>query len=390
MSTSGSAFVNFIDVQKSYDGETLVVKDLNLAIRRGEFLTLLGPSGSGKTTTLMMLAGFEVPTHGRIELDGQQINDLAPHKRDIGMVFQNYALFPHMTVEENLAFPLAVRRLPKAEIDKKIERALAMVQLTQMRKRRPAQLSGGQQQRVALARALVFDPKLVLMDEPLGALDKQLREHMQLEIKHIHQSLGVTVVYVTHDQGEALTMSDRVAVFNDGAIQQLASPADLYEKPQNSFVAQFIGENNRLSGVVTELNGQRLPGEDRRGGRDPRPARQHQQCRRQDHLVAAAGAGAHQSHQRRLRQPVRRDGGGADLSRRPHPRAGAAAAATTTSSSRCRIRKACPTWRRARPSASAGARRIAARSTRSEINHLRFHRPGTVGGWTPAMAHQSG
>jgi putative spermidine/putrescine transport system ATP-binding protein len=255
MSTSGSAFVNFIDVQKSYDGETLVVKDLNLAIRRGEFLTLLGPSGSGKTTTLMMLAGFEVPTHGRIELDGQQINDLAPHKRNIGMVFQNYALFPHMTVEENLAFPLAVRSLPKADIDKKIERALSMVQLTQMRKRRPAQLSGGQQQRVALARALVFDPKLVLMDEPLGALDKQLREHMQLEIKHIHQSLGVTVVYVTHDQGEALTMSDRVAVFNDGAIQQLASPAELYEQPQNSFVAQFIGENNRLSGVVTELNG---------------------------------------------------------------------------------------------------------------------------------------
>jgi putative spermidine/putrescine transport system ATP-binding protein len=160
-----------------------------------------------------------------------------------------------MTVEENLAFPLAVRRLPKAEIDKKIERALAMVQLTQMRKRRPAQLSGGQQQRVALSRALVFDPKLVLMDEPLGALDKQLREHMQLEIKHIHQSLGVTVVYVTHDQGEALTMSDRVAVFNDGAIQQLATPADLYEQPQNSFVAQFIGENNRLSGVVTEMNG---------------------------------------------------------------------------------------------------------------------------------------
>jgi putative spermidine/putrescine transport system ATP-binding protein len=255
MSTSGNAFVNFIDVQKSYDGETLVVKDLNLAIRRGEFLTLLGPSGSGKTTTLMMLAGFEVPTHGRIELDGQAINDLAPHKRNIGMVFQNYALFPHMTVEENLAFPLAVRRLAKADIDKKIERALSMVQLTQMRKRRPAQLSGGQQQRVALARALVFDPKLVLMDEPLGALDKQLREHMQLEIKHIHQSLGVTVVYVTHDQSEALTMSDRVAVFNDGAIQQLASPSDLYEKPQNSFVAQFIGENNRLSGIVTELNG---------------------------------------------------------------------------------------------------------------------------------------
>src|SRR6185369_4417026 len=255
MSTSGNAFVNFIDVQKSYDGVTLVVKDLNLAIRRGEFLTLLGPSGSGKTTTLMMLAGFEVPTHGRIELDGQEINNLAPHKRNIGMVFQNYALFPHMSVEENLAFPLAVRKLPKTEIDAKIDRALAMVQLSQMRKRRPAQLSGGQQQRVALARALVFDPKLVLMDEPLGALDKQLREQMQLEIKHIHADLGVTVVYVTHDQGEALTMSDRIAVFSDGVIQQLAKPADLYERPDNAFVAQFIGENNRLHGQVTAMNG---------------------------------------------------------------------------------------------------------------------------------------
>ncbi len=255
MGSSGNAFVNFIDVQKTYDGEVLVVKNLNLAIQRGEFLTLLGPSGSGKTTTLMMLAGFEVPTHGRIELDGQEINNVAPHRRNIGMVFQNYALFPHMTVEENLGFPLSVRRLPKAEIEAKIDRALAMVQLSQMRKRRPAQLSGGQQQRVALARALVFDPKLVLMDEPLGALDKQLREHMQIEIKHIHQTLGVTVVYVTHDQSEALTMSDRVAVFSDGEIQQLATPADLYERPQNSFVAQFIGENNRLSGVVTECNG---------------------------------------------------------------------------------------------------------------------------------------
>ena len=247
--------VAFRDVQKTYDGETLVVKNLNLTIERGEFLTLLGPSGSGKTTTLMMLAGFEVPTHGTIELGGRRINDLAPHKRDIGMVFQNYALFPHMTVEENLAFPLQVRKMDKAEIHQKIQNILAMVQLVQMRHRRPAQLSGGQQQRVALARALVFDPKLVLMDEPLGALDKQLREHMQLEIKHIHQKLGVTVVYVTHDQSEALTMSDRVAVFNDGMIQQLARPADLYERPENSFVAQFIGENNKLSGVVSSLNG---------------------------------------------------------------------------------------------------------------------------------------
>jgi putative spermidine/putrescine transport system ATP-binding protein len=253
MGTSTDPFVVFSDVQKSYDGEILVVKNLNLTIQRGEFLTLLGPSGSGKTTTLMMLAGFEVPTHGRIEIDKVEVNNVAPHKRNIGMVFQNYALFPHMTVEENLAFPLQVRKVPKSEIAAKVERALDMVQMPAMGKRRPAQLSGGQQQRVALARALVFDPKLVLMDEPLGALDKQLREHMQIEIKHIHERLGVTIVYVTHDQSEALTMSDRVAVFNDGVIQQLARPADLYERPENSFVAQFIGENNRLSGKVTSI-----------------------------------------------------------------------------------------------------------------------------------------
>jgi putative spermidine/putrescine transport system ATP-binding protein len=255
MGTNTDPFVVFSDVQKTYDGEILVVKNLNLSIEHGEFLTLLGPSGSGKTTTLMMLAGFEVPTHGRIEMDRVEINNVAPHKRNIGMVFQNYALFPHMTVEENLAFPLQVRKVPKAEIVEKVERALDMVQLPQMRKRRPAQLSGGQQQRVALARALVFDPKLVLMDEPLGALDKQLREHMQIEIKHIHERLGVTIVYVTHDQSEALTMSDRVAVFNDGVIQQLARPSDLYERPENSFVAQFIGENNRLTGKVSAMNG---------------------------------------------------------------------------------------------------------------------------------------
>lgn len=255
MGTTNDPFVTFTEVQKTYDGETLVVKNLNLTIEQGEFLTLLGPSGSGKTTTLMMLAGFEVPTHGRIEMGGVQINNVAPHKRNIGMVFQNYALFPHMTVEENLAFPLQVRKVAKDEIAKKVHRALEMVQMPQMSKRRPAQLSGGQQQRVALARALVFDPKLVLMDEPLGALDKQLREHMQIEIKHIHERLGVTVVYVTHDQSEALTMSDRVAVFNDGVIQQLAKPSDLYERPENSFVAQFIGENNRLSGMVTSVNG---------------------------------------------------------------------------------------------------------------------------------------
>ena len=230
-----TSYVQFVNVQKSYDGETLIVKNLNLSVEQGEFVTLLGPSGSGKTTCLMMLAGFETATHGEIILDGVPINNVSPHKREIGMVFQNYALFPHMTVSENLAFPLRVRKLPASEIDSRVIQALEMVQLGNFGARLPAQLSGGQQQRVAVARALVFRPKLVLMDEPLGALDKQLREQMQFEIKHIHENLDVTVIYVTHDQGEALTMSNRIAVFNDGVIQQLASPGDLYEKPENAF-----------------------------------------------------------------------------------------------------------------------------------------------------------
>ncbi|MCH2164538.1 MAG: ABC transporter ATP-binding protein [Marinovum sp.] len=249
------AFVEFERVQKSYDGENLVVKDLNLSMPKGEFLTMLGPSGSGKTTCLMMLAGFETATHGDIRLDGTSINNIPPHKRGIGMVFQNYALFPHMTVAENLSFPLEVRKMGKSEREAKVNRALEMVQMGAFGGRRPAQLSGGQQQRIALARALVFEAELVLMDEPLGALDKQLREHMQFEIKRIADNLGITVVYVTHDQTEALTMSDRVAVFNDGVIQQLAPPDTLYEAPENSFVAQFIGENNTLEGVVTEMMG---------------------------------------------------------------------------------------------------------------------------------------
>ena len=248
------SYVKFDKVQKSYDGETLVVRSLDLDLPQGEFLTMLGPSGSGKTTCLMMLAGFETPTHGNIYLDGQPLNDRPPHKRDIGMVFQNYALFPHMTVAENLAFPLQVRGLSKADTEQKVQRALDMVQLGQFGNRKPAQLSGGQQQRIAVARALVFDPKLVLMDEPLGALDKQLREQMQYEIKHIHENLGVTIIYVTHDQTEALIMSDRVAVFNHGIVQQLAPPDVLYEQPENSFVAQFIGENNRLEGTVREVS----------------------------------------------------------------------------------------------------------------------------------------
>jgi len=253
---SDEPLVRFVSIQKSYDGESLVVKDLNLDVAKGEFLTMLGPSGSGKTTCLMMLAGFEPATHGEIFLNGSPINRVPPHKRGIGMVFQNYALFPHMTVAENLAFPLEVRGMDKSDRETRVKRALDMVELGPLGDRRPGQLSGGQQQRVAVARSLVFDPELVLMDEPLGALDKNLREKMQYEIKHIHENLGLTVVYVTHDQSEALTMSNRIAVFDDGIIQQCAPPEVLYEEPENAFCANFIGENNRFLGKVTEDNGE--------------------------------------------------------------------------------------------------------------------------------------
>jgi putative spermidine/putrescine transport system ATP-binding protein len=256
-SGANGALVRFVGVHKTYDGVNRVVERLDLDIVKGEFLTLLGPSGSGKTTTLMMLAGFEAPTEGEILLEGRAIGRLPPHKRDIGMVFQHYALFPHMTVAENVAFPLTVRGLPKDEIASRIQRALAMVQLGALAGRRPAQLSGGQQQRVAVARALVFEPKLVLMDEPLGALDKQLREQMQLEIRRLHRELGVTMVYVTHDQSEALTMSDRIAVFRQGRIEQIGTPEAIYDEPANAFVARFIGENNRVVGTVVEVDGAR-------------------------------------------------------------------------------------------------------------------------------------
>jgi putative spermidine/putrescine transport system ATP-binding protein len=248
-------YVEFAGVEKSYDGKNLVVQDLDLAIAKGEFLTMLGPSGSGKTTSLMMLAGFEAPSRGEIRLAGRSIEKVPPHRRNIGMVFQNYALFPHLTVAGNLAYPLQVRKIAKADIATRVDRALDMVQMRQYGARRPSQLSGGQQQRVALARALVFEPDLVLMDEPLGALDKNLREHLQFEIKHLHARLGVTVVYVTHDQSEALTMSDRIAVFNAGRVEQLATPATLYENPKTAFVAGFIGENNRLEGTLTSIDG---------------------------------------------------------------------------------------------------------------------------------------
>ncbi|WP_439549192.1 ABC transporter ATP-binding protein [Falsiroseomonas sp.] len=250
--------VRFRGVSKSYDGRAQVVAGLDLDIARGEFLTLLGPSGSGKTTTLMMLAGFEDPSEGSIELEGRRIDTVPPHKRGIGVVFQNYALFPHMTVAQNLAFPLSVRGTSRAEIATRTTRALEMVRLSGFGDRRPQQLSGGQQQRVALARALIFSPTLVLMDEPLGALDKQLREELQLEIRRIHATLGVTIVYVTHDQSEALTMSDRIAVFEGGRIQQLGSADAIYEHPANAFVAGFIGENNRMEAVVADSTTLRL------------------------------------------------------------------------------------------------------------------------------------
>jgi putative spermidine/putrescine transport system ATP-binding protein len=248
-------FVRFDHVEKSYDGKQLVVRDLTLDIAQGEFLTLLGPSGSGKTTTLMMLAGFETATSGEIYLDGKPINRIAPEHRNIGMVFQSYALFPHMTVAENVGFPLSVRRITGEAAHSRVMAALDKVGLKGLESRRPAQMSGGQQQRVAVARALVFEPKLVLMDEPLSALDKQLREQLQYEIKRLHNELGITIVYVTHDQTEALAMSDRIAVFHQGRIQQIDIPTQLYERPANAFVAQFIGENNTLSGTVHSAAG---------------------------------------------------------------------------------------------------------------------------------------
>jgi putative spermidine/putrescine transport system ATP-binding protein len=288
--------VKFAGVQKTYDGSTLVVRDLNLDIQAGEFLSLLGPSGSGKTTTLMMLAGFESPTAGEIFLAGKPITKTPPHKRNFGMVFQNYALFPHMSVADNVAYPLTVRKVPKSERETKVKRALDMVHLGPMGDRFPGQLSGGQQQRVALARALVFNPQLVLMDEPLGALDKQLREHMQIELKELHRKLGLTFVYVTHDQSEALTMSDRVAVFHDGAIQQIDVVTSLYETPVNRFVAGFVGDNTVFNGVLTATNGPRcdmqlscgavLSGLNVNGADSPNPV---QACIRPERIVVHLG-----------------------------------------------------------------------------------------------------
>jgi len=231
-------------------GPVVAVRDVSVTIDRGSFFTLLGPSGSGKTTTLMMVAGFAHPTSGDVFVDGKPMAALPPQKRDLGMVFQSYAVFPHLTVYENVAFPLQIRKAPRLEIVHRVAEALELVRLTGYERRLPRQLSGGEQQRVALARALVFRPRVLLMDEPLGALDKKLRAHMQLELKHIQQRLHVTVIYVTHDQEEALTMSDRVAVMQGGRIEQVGTPAELYDRPASRFVADFLGESNFLDAVV--------------------------------------------------------------------------------------------------------------------------------------------
>lgn len=240
--------ISLRQVRKVYPGGVAGVREVTLDIARGTFVTLLGPSGSGKTTTLMMLAGFEEPTSGQILIDGADVTRVPPYDRNLGMVFQNYALFPHMTVAQNIEFPLRVRRMDAQSRAAAVAKALALVKLEGFGGRRPAELSGGQQQRVALARALVFNPPILLMDEPMGALDKKLRQHMQLELKGIQQALGITVVYVTHDQEEAMSMSDRIVVMNNGCIEQADSPHRIYHQPESRFVADFLGDTNFVSG----------------------------------------------------------------------------------------------------------------------------------------------
>ncbi len=247
ISTIGEAGISLKSVTKRY-GQKAVVDDIDLVIEPGEFMTFLGPSGSGKTTTLNMIAGFTSVSEGMLHIYGNPVAKLPPHKRDIGMVFQNYALFPHKTVAENIAYPLQRRKIGKEQQKRMISDALGMVRMTEYGDRYPSELSGGQQQRVALARALVYEPRVLLMDEPLGALDKKLREWLQAEIKRIHREVGSTFVYVTHDQEEALSMSDRIAVFNNGKIEQVGSAEELYERPQTLFVGRFLGESTVLLG----------------------------------------------------------------------------------------------------------------------------------------------
>jgi spermidine/putrescine ABC transporter ATP-binding subunit len=234
-------------------GTVAAVDGVSAVVGPGEFFTILGPSGSGKTTMMMMIAGFVYPTSGTISIGGKNVADLPPQGRGLGMVFQNYAVFPNLTVYENVAFPLRVRRKSKAEIKREVDAMLDLVKISELSARMPRELSGGQQQRVALARALVFRPNVLLMDEPLGALDKKLRDHMQTEIRRIHRSLGVTVIYVTHDQDEALTMSDRIAIMNHGRIEQVGTPSELYDRPNTRFVADFLGDTNFISGKLIEV-----------------------------------------------------------------------------------------------------------------------------------------
>ena len=244
------SIVSLIDVEKSF-GNNKVVKKMNMEIKEGEFLTLLGPSGCGKTTTLRMIAGFEEATSGIIKVQGERVEDKEPFERDVNTVFQNYALFPHMSVFDNIAYGLKIKKRPKEEISLRVNAMLDLVQLRGYEGRKPDALSGGQKQRVAIARALINDPKVLLLDEPLGALDLKLRKQMQVELKRLQKKLGITFVYVTHDQEEALTMSDRIAVMNEGIIEQLASPMEIYDRPLTKFVAGFIGESNIFDGKVT-------------------------------------------------------------------------------------------------------------------------------------------
>jgi spermidine/putrescine ABC transporter ATP-binding subunit len=241
------------NIVKQY-GSFRAVDDVSLQVKRGEFLTLLGPSGSGKTTLLMMIAGFTQPEAGRILLGARDITGLQPEQRDFGMVFQGYALFPHLTVAENVAFPLRIRRRSRTEIEATVQRSLDRVQLAHLKDRLPRQLSGGQQQRVALARAMSFNPHLLLLDEPLGALDRKLRVDVQLEIKKLHHELGTTFIYVTHDQEEALSMSDRIAIFRQGRVAQIGTPSELYDWPSSRFVADFLGESNFISGQIAAID----------------------------------------------------------------------------------------------------------------------------------------
>jgi putative spermidine/putrescine transport system ATP-binding protein len=249
---SSAAYLSMRGLLKSYDGKHNAVDGIDIDVTKGEFVSFLGPSGSGKTTTLMMIAGFETLDSGTITMAGKSITDVRPYRRNIGMVFQNYALFPHMSVQDNIAFPLRMRGLTRSEIARRCSDVLELVGLGDFKFRFPRELSGGQQQRVAIARSLVFNPDLLLLDEPLGALDKNLREQMQIEIKRIHREVGITTIYVTHDQTEAMTMSDRIAVFNKGRLAQVAPPLEVYQRPVNRFVARFIGDGNLFEGVVVD------------------------------------------------------------------------------------------------------------------------------------------